>query len=309
VTTEAIVRYRERHLARCLSPGTVNKEVKALGTMFNWAVRAQIIGSNPLKGIKWLRHDDPKEGRALMANEVERLLAASGERYRKIWYCLLTTGLRKSECGALQFKDIDWENRELVVQRGVSKTHRSRRIPIDDALYEIFMQARNEASKRVPSACPGKSGRRLVKLFTQRHVFVTRYNTPFSTPSLLYSRLIAHCQKAGIETRRVDSEGNEIDHVDVHSLRRTFATELIINGTDPKTVQELLGHRTLEMTMNLYAKVHTGTKRQALGRLSWGAGAKPPEHLVKLPFGEEVGHKMSTVTKSPSGATAQPVAG
>jgi integrase len=39
-----------------------------------------------------------------------------------------------------------------------------------------------------------------------------------------------------------------IDHVDGYSLRRTFATELITSGADPKSVQRLLGHKTLEMT-------------------------------------------------------------
>ena len=87
----------------------------------------------------------------------------------------------------------------------------------------------------------------------------------------LYRAFIRWCQQAGIQTRTLDAEGHEVEHVDVHSLRRTFATNLIVNGTDPKTVQELLGHKTLAMTMNLYAKIHTGTKRQAIGRLSYGA--------------------------------------
>jgi len=85
---------------------------------------------------------------------------------------------------------------------------------------------------------------------------------------VVYQAFIRCCRRAGVETRTVDAEGHEVDHVDVHSLRRTFATNLIINGTDPKTVQELMGHKTLDMTMRLYAKINTGTKRQAIGRLS-----------------------------------------
>jgi site-specific recombinase XerD len=118
-------------------------------------------------------------------------------------------------------------------------------------------------------------------------VFVTRHNTPLTTPSLLYSTLMDHCSKAGIETRRVDSDGHEIDHVDVHSLRRTFATDLIVNGADPKSVQELLGHKTLEMTMNIYAKVQTETKRQVMGRLNYGRGAQTPAHVVEFPGPEK----------------------
>ena len=109
------------------------------------------------------------------------------------------------------------------------------------------------------------------------------------------------CRLAGIQTRTLDSEGREIDHVDVHSCRRTFATNLIVNGADPKTVQELLGHKTLAMTMNLYAKIHSGTKRQAVGRLSWyGAGVQASEHVVEYPVKGPVGHKL--VTRRPTAA-------
>ncbi len=90
----------------------------------------------------------------------------------------------------------------------------------------------------------------------------------------------------------------------MHSLRRTFATELIEGGADPKSVQELLGHRTLEITMRLYAKVRRGTKRQAIGRLSYGQGAAAPDHVVAFPGG----HKMSTVGKTPAGVATQAVA-
>jgi site-specific recombinase XerD len=71
--------------------------------------------------------------------------------------------------------------------------------------------------------------------------------------------------------------------VDLHSLRRTFATDLIVNGADPKSVQELLGHKTLAMTMNIYAKVHGRTKRQTVAKLSYGRGTTPPEGIVELP--------------------------
>jgi hypothetical protein len=74
-----------------------------------------------------------------------------------------------------------------------------------------------------------------------------------------------------------------LEPVDVHSLRRTFATELIVNGADPKSVQELLGHKTLAMTMKLYAKVRPQNKRQAVARLSYGGGVTAPAHLVGFP--------------------------
>jgi site-specific recombinase XerD len=128
------------------------------------------------------------------------------------------------------------------------------------------------------------------------HVFVTTQNTPLTHGSGVYHALIRCCDAANINTRTSDSEGREVDHVDVHSLRRTFATDLIENGADPKTVQRLLGHSTLAMTMDLYAKIRTGTTRQAVGRLSYGSGAQAPGHVVEFPAVEvESCHKIPTV--------------
>jgi hypothetical protein len=83
--------------------------------------------------------------------------------------------------------------------------------------------------------------------------------------------------------KRCDSNGREIDHIDVHSLRRTFITDALANGADPKSVMEIVGHKTLDMTMRVYAKMHAQTKRQAVAGLSYGKGSQTHEHVVELP--------------------------
>jgi len=154
----------------------------------------------------------------------------------------------------------------------------------------------------------GKQGEVLRRRFSREHVFISRDNTPLTESALLYAALVRHCNAAGIESRRLDADGREIDHVDVHSLRRTFATELIVNGADPKTVQELLGHRSLAITTNLYVEVHGRTKRHAPSCLSYGAGASPPEHLIPLP-GAKPGQKMVTIAERAKPDEAQVSAG
>jgi len=142
VTIQRVMTYREERLAAGISPATINMDVTVLGGMFNWGVRHQLIGSNPLKGVGRLPHDRPKEGRALADSEVKALLDNSPQRYSDIWYVLLVTGVRITELASLRFADIDWEARELIVQRGVAKSHKARRIPIDNALWEIVSQMR-----------------------------------------------------------------------------------------------------------------------------------------------------------------------
>ena len=75
-------------------------------------------------------------------------------------------------------------------------------------------------------------------------------STPLTHRSGLYHAFMRCCRVANIDTRRMDAAGHEVDHVDLHSLRRTYATDLIEQGANPKSVQELLGHSTLDMTVH-----------------------------------------------------------
>ena len=111
---------------------------------------------------------------------------------------------------------------------------------------------------------------------------MTTQNTPLTHRSGVYEAFLRCCKLANIPTKTVDSEGRLVEHVDVHSLRRTLATNAIVHGADPKSVQEILGHRTLDMTMRIYARVKGMPKRQAVARLSYALGATPSEHLPSM---------------------------
>ena len=140
-----------------------------------------------------------------------------------------------------------------------AKSHKPRRIPIDDQLYAIMENFLKERALRQPGKGQNTRDRAQTQArFSRDHVFVTSQNTPLTNRSALYRSFIRTCP-AGIAYRNHDDAGDLLDHVDIHSLRRTFATDLIINGADPKTVQDLLGHSSLTMTMKIYAKVRGST--------------------------------------------------
>jgi hypothetical protein len=54
-----------------------------------------------------------------------------------------------------------------------------------------------------------------------------------------------------------------------------------VAGADLETVRQLLSHRTLEMTMKMYTKIHSGTKRQALAKLTYGQGTLAHDHVLE----------------------------
>ncbi len=98
---DAVLTYRQDRLAEDVSPPTVNMEVGALATMFRRGVKHRLTASNPLTGLEPLPDDNPKEGRALTPQKVGRLLAASRQPWRDIWYAFLVTGMRKEELAGL----------------------------------------------------------------------------------------------------------------------------------------------------------------------------------------------------------------
>jgi integrase len=306
VTREAVVVFRQERLAGGVCPNTVNQDVGALRAMLNWGVKSGLIGSNPLRGLEALSHDNPKEGRPLTEGEVRRLLEASRPPWRDIWYAFLVTGMRKAELSALTFRDVDWGGRELIVRGSVAKNHRERRIPIDAGLWGILKGQEAGREGRQPGV--GQTAEITAKvreLFSRDHVFVTTQNTPVGRRNGLYYAFLRCCTRAGIQTQAEEVGGRHGEHVDPHSLRRTFATSLIVSGADPKSVQELLGHRTLDMTMRIYAKVRSQTKRQALARLPYGQGTLAPEGVLEYPSQEGLavqnGHQTVTGPKEAAG--------
>ncbi len=271
---DVIEAFREERLQEGVAPQTINKDVRALCTMLNWAVKRKKIASNPIQGMKHLP-EDPKEARALEPFEVQKLLDAANEHWRDVWFAYLVTGLRKMELANLQFSDVDWRSRELVVRSSYAKNGLVRRIPIDNKLFDVISRNRTIAvNRKAGSWADAKTTRQIQERLSHTRIFVTTANTPLG--GNVYREFMACCKRAGICTKTTDANGKVVEVVDLHSTRHTFATDMIMNGADPKTVQTLMGHKTLEMTMRIYAKVFTQQKHAAIGKLSYGSGVTNP---------------------------------
>ena len=76
-----------------------------------------------------------------------------------------------------------------------------------------------------------------------------------------------YTQILNVFKRDVEAAGIDKDGVHIHGLRRTFATRLIRAGADPKTVQTLLGHSTLDLTLQLYTDAKAMDLKGAIDKL------------------------------------------
>ncbi|BCJ30535.1 tyrosine-type recombinase/integrase [Actinocatenispora sera] len=222
------------------------------------AMREEIISRNVARLVR-VPAPPKQERQPLTVEQVKALLRHTRDyRLYALFVVLALLGLRRSEALALRWDDVDLTNGVLRVsaslQRTVAglerlptKTRRSvRTVPLPalvlralrDHWYQTLVE-RIDLDDRHPD-----SG----------YVFTTSIGTPIDPRNC--SRLFREmCTDAGLPTVRL------------HDLRHGCASVLLQLAVPPRTVMEILGHSTLEMTMNTYAHVSLDDKRSALDKI------------------------------------------
>jgi integrase/recombinase XerC len=213
---------------------TVARRVAAVRSWCRFLRRQGLLTVNPADGLRAPRQDK-KLPHFLNADDVPRLLEAPpdtplGVRDRAILETLYSAGLRVSELTGLNMDDLDLDGGTAVV-RGKGKRERLALLGPQavGALREWLTVRGRLTAKRVPAPealLLNKNGTRL----TSRSV----------------GRLLEkYAPAAGLDARTTP-----------HTLRHTFATHLLDAGADVRSVQELLGHRSLATTQ-IYTHVTT----------------------------------------------------
>lgn len=264
---------RPEHIQRLYNglKGTETVVIAAtiLSGMFEQAYKNQIINKNPipLATIPKSR-ETKKERRVLTLGEQELLLKYSKGTLRDLIEVSLSTGMRTGEIRALEWKDVDFENKIIHITgtlteingkmfKDTPKTKTSSRdIPMLDNVERIFLKIWDEQHSREE---------RLGEKYKSREgledlVFKSGRGTPVSNSC--YVRMINRA------VEKINREGIEFEHVHPHTLRHTFATRCIENGMPPQVLKTILGHSSLAMTMDLYAHVLPDTKAEEMKKIA-----------------------------------------
>jgi site-specific recombinase XerD len=150
---------------------------------------------------------------------------------------LLFAGLRRTEATAITFADLDLDRGHLLVR---GKGAKQRVVPLTPLVAQAirdYLPCRPETDSN--------------------HLFVSRIGgRPFA------GRVVNRMLTRVLREARLDQQ-----RVTPHQLRHTFATHLIRNGVDVRTVQELLGHADLQTTAR-YLHSDVRTKQAAVGKLT-----------------------------------------
>jgi integrase/recombinase XerC len=218
---------------------SVARRLASLRTFYKFAQREGLAESNPAKPLRNPR-PDRKLPHFLSTEEVGRLLnapaaaEAAGLRDRAILETMYSAGLRVSEAVGMNDGDLDLSE-GLVRIRG--KGRRERLSPIGS-----FAAKAIQRWLKVRTLSPKEPAGALAPTFTNK------FGRRLTTRSV-HRMVLKYLKLTGLDLRTTP-----------HTLRHSFATHLLDRGADIRSVQELLGHKSL-VTTQIYTHVSTAGLR------------------------------------------------
>lgn len=216
--------------ARGASAGYQHRRHREVKTCFSWLKRMGFVNENVFAKVPLVRRPQLVKP-PFSPDEVQRLLdgqdraRAGGARNYALLLFLLDTGVRASECIALDVEDLDWERSRAFIRHG--KGEKQRWVGFGDRTATALRTYVNCFRDAQPGA-----------------LFLTSTGHAMTTAGTLEVLL-----------RRI-GERAEVPKVHPHRFRHTFATWAIESGAREIDVQMLLGHSDLTMTQR-YARTYT----------------------------------------------------
>jgi integrase/recombinase XerD len=218
------------------APSTISRNIASLRSFYNFLLQENLLEENPAQQLETPRLEK-KLPRVLTTKEVDRLLGQprtddqSGLRDKAMLELLYASGIRVSELVALNTSDF---NPEVGYLRCRGKGMKERIVPIGTVainVVEDYIQ---------------NSRSRLVKKKDEKALFVNHHGRRLTRQGF-WKILKKYAQKSKIS-----------GEITPHTLRHSFATHLLENGADLRSVQEMLGHSDISTTQ-IYTQI---TKRK-----------------------------------------------
>jgi integrase len=229
-----------------LAPATKAKLRNTMHVVYEHAIRYEWADRNPITSVRQSakRQRIPE---VLTPEEAKALLSELEQPYLALIVLDAAAGLRRSELLALKWGDLDFENMQMNVSRGIVhgvvgnlKTEASRKdLPMVAVLAEVLRNWKDRSQYNAPDDWVFASPRMYGK-------------QPLWPDTLLKDHIRPAAIRAGIQKQ-----------VGFHTFRHSLATLLKANGEDIKTVQELLRHANSRITLDIYAQGTTKAKRAA----------------------------------------------
>lgn len=261
----------EKSIARCcaleprqccnqvLSANSIQHILRVLRAALQDAVDEELLSRNVARLVQ-LRVPATTRVRAFTRPEAIRFLhAAENHRLYALWAVALLMGLRRGETLGLRWQEVDLEAGRLIINR---------------ALHRVDGQLQLESVKTEGSAGALPIPRPLIAALTEHRV--RQLSEQRTAGSAWRDTGLVFTTAAGgpIEPRNVNRmfralcDKAEVPRLRFHDLRHSCATILFTMGVEPATVQKILRHSSITVTMGTYIEVIEGVQRNALDSMS-----------------------------------------
>ncbi len=228
VDVDTIRRYMAFLNEQQYSKSTTARKLATLRSFYKFLVRRNFIDSNPVTSVKTPKQEK-KLPKFLEYEEVQLLLDTPptdtwlGARDKAILEVLYNTGMRVSEIAALNMDDVDFLG-EVIHIRGKGK--KERLAPIGSKALQAIQGYIEFRNKRMLNDSN----------FDPKVLFANKHGKRLSVRSIR-RKMDKYLAQAGLDPA-----------ISPHTLRHSFATHMLNNGADLRSVQELLGHQSLSTT-------------------------------------------------------------
>jgi integrase len=225
---EAYQRFRMKEVTpnskKPIKKRTINIEVSSIKTFLNKAVKWDMVSTNPMEGIGYLKENDSKRIRALTEQEVQRLLEEANGWFRPVLLTAMYTGMREGEMINLEWDDVDLNGCIIRIRRKAGwipkssgQKVREREVAIPKRLAHFLNEQKVKSSA------------------DDNRVFHGKYGAPLKPG--LRKALMRLTNKCGFP-----------EVTQFHALRHTYATHLIKACKDLSVAKEQLGHSDIRTT-------------------------------------------------------------
>jgi len=229
ISTKIVEQYQSERMQKGNKPATINRHISTLKHMLNKAVQWDMVEDYVLKRVRQVKllEENNRRLRYLSKEECQALLSFCKDELKAIVTTALNTGMRKGEILSLKCDNVDMRHGFILLDK--TKNGERREIPINETLRQTLQG--------------------LTRRLDVPYVFYDHTNgKPYQDVKKSFKTAL---RKSGIKDFKF------------HDLRHTFASHLVMAGIDIATVKELLGHKTLTMTLR-YAHLAPSHKVKAV---------------------------------------------
>lgn len=249
---------------------SIKNYMRSLRASFYMAIQDDYVRKNPFDFVlSDILDDTRKEKTALSLEQEEALLtfAKSDRTYKKYYdelVILMETGLRISEfCGLDLNVAVDMKNKSILVEHQLLKDTETgyyiekpktksgiREIPMTDKAYDAFQRLIKSRKKTEPIVIDGYSN------------FLMLNGKGLPQVASSYNMVLK-----GLVKKYNKTHDDELPEISPHSLRHTFCTKMANKGMTPNTLQYIMGHSDISMTLNYYAHGSFGSAKAEMERI------------------------------------------